>query len=187
MPTSSSFDVDVRGDISAHIRGLNALQREVIPVATVTSLNKTATTVRSKARRETAIKMGVQQKEIAKAFYINKATLVSRQAKITAKPWKVSLLKFKARQMLSGVAHTAVGVDNPLAHAFIATMPNGKPGVFKRLTKKRLPIAKQYGTTPAQAFGSAAIFAYNKDLSVKRFNEVFPKEMRYRLMKAGLL
>lgn len=186
MPTLSSVDVDIRGSIEPHIRALSALQREVIPQATDSALNKTAVTVRSRSLRAVAAELGLTQKEISGAFKIIKANLTSMRSTIRVRGNPRSLLHAKAKQTSVGVSHKAKHIDNPLLHAFIATMPNGGRGVFKRTTSKRLPIAKQFMAAPPTVFANAEISAANKLLSTRRFNEIFPRELRYRLIKRGL-
>ncbi len=61
----------------------------------------------------------------------------------------VPIIALAARQTAQGVKYASQAGWRLLASAFVATMPRGHRGVFRRLTTRRLPIKEQFAPGPA--------------------------------------
>lgn len=184
----STFSVDLKGEIGAYIKKLNSMQHKAIAPALSSTLNKTAVTVRAQSRRYVAQEMGLAQKEIAKSFFIKRASAAKQRAEVVVNPKQIPLSKFRGvKQVAAGVSHAAYNRKQTASKAFIANVKysggGSHRGVFVRKTKKRLPIKQLYGPSPSWTFASAVVERFNQETSRRRFNEIFPKELSWRLSK----
>jgi hypothetical protein len=120
-------------------------------------INKTALSARGKIVKELHDKTKLQQKAIRGSIRYFKATTTWWSALLRLSGKGISILRFKARQTKKGVTYTepATGSQILIAHAFIATMPQGGAGVFTRVGKERLPIEKHYGPGLSEIYTKA--------------------------------
>lgn len=198
------FDIEFKSEIARAKRELSWYERKIIPKAAASALNKTATTVRAKARPELAKEMGVIQAQVKDQFFINRATLGNLSAGVGVRHKPMALTKFKAtRQLKRGVTSKAYGNRRLYPGAFIATMESGHTGVFlssrKRGRAARIhghkvsrsghryrssKIVKQiYGPNPSTTFGQKRMTALNNQVATERFHTVFAHEIRWRRSK----
>ena len=140
------FTAEVRFDDKAlrriertvgHIPG--AMNRIVPP-----SLNRTAGWVRTRMARAVAGQMGSKVGEARRQIRIEKATQHWWSAHVMIMNAAIPLIVLRARQDRLGVTYRLKNnKPHRRRHAFIATMPSGHRGVFKRRTRHRLPIVEQ--------------------------------------------
>lgn len=174
---------NVRRDIKAVTRYLDKTQRKVVPAATVSALNKTAKNAQTDTVRALAAKYRVPQKLLrgvrgkgarVRTIKANRRTLT---AWISAKVQAIKAARVgKPRQTKTGAKagqHTYPG-------GFVATMPSGHTGIFKRKGGSRLPIAEQVIKMP----DGESIAQRN---TAKRARVSFPKhflhEIKWRLSR----
>lgn len=173
-----SLAIDVKSDIKSLIKKLNKFERQVIPLATVSALNKTATQARTAVVREIAKEKGVQVKLIrgrVRLFRANRRNQVAL-LKINAHGFRAVDLGVP-RQTKTG---TRVKKHN-FPGAFIATMPRGHTGVFKRKGRSRLPITEKRISLLPEAH---EIANRNVNRLVKqKFPIIFVHEVNFRLRK----
>lgn len=118
-----------------------------LPKAISAAINRTANTVRTQLKRQTARELGVRQKD-AKHVYVQKSSAQTLTARLRVSRRRFSLEKLGATQNQTGVSVPGYGIGE-IPHAFIRTMKNGHIGVFLRSGKTRLPIMEQ--TAPSMA------------------------------------
>ncbi|MEW7978510.1 MAG: phage tail protein [Candidatus Sedimenticola endophacoides] len=159
---------------------LGASERQ-IRTATVRALNKTARWMRIHVARQTAQSLNVRVGTIRKNLILLRARANHPQSGV-AMGSKAGVIKAtelgSPRQNRRG---TRVG-KRQFDGAFIATMPTGHRGVFRRKGKSRLPIQEVQLVTTGRIADVMEALAENQAMS--RFENLFEHELRY-VMKAA--
>jgi minor tail protein Z (GPZ) len=135
-------------------RGLRRLL-DRYPVAIRRSLDRAATSARVVMVREIAKDLGLRQADVADRITTRGAVDGAgdkMSARIVASGARIPLYRFKARQTRTGVTARLPGGSGTYPGAFIATMPTGHIGVFKRKTSKSLPIKERFGPSIPKVF-----------------------------------
>ncbi len=168
--------IDVRRNIKEVSKTMSKLDRQVIPKATVTALNRSKDRMYTKVVRELAKATGIKQKELRQLMLKFKATYASREAGFTVRGKAPNLIRFNARQTKKGVSATAWGKRRVYAGSFIG---NDGRTVFARKSAKRLPIKSLYGPAPPRELLREKI-----DQAAKLFGiEQFKTELRRAITK----
>lgn len=174
------------------------LTREQIEEAMRIALNKTVKSVQVAAARE-AVAGGYKVKVsvIKDGIRIVQASKGTLSAKIIATGKPISLFEYAARwggPGSDGVSVSVLSGRKMIKGAFIATMPNGKRGVFVRAPNARhkkvnsgnkpswhaLPIRQLYGPSVADMFNNPRV----EQAMFRRFAEQAPKNMAHELRRA---
>lgn len=142
-------DISYKKELERVSRDLDDLQRKYVPRAANRTNNSVAVTARKEAVSELKDEMGkatgLSAGGFRKSLDIKRSTVRTLRAEITANGKPLPLIRFGARKAAKGVRAKAWNKRKLYKGAFIAKMPNGKRGVFKRTSKKRLPIKELYG------------------------------------------
>lgn len=120
--------------------------------ACVFAMNRAIVSGQTDMARSLASDTGLKISDIKKQLPISQANYSSPRARFGAPLERIPLQYFKARQTKRGVTYALKGSRNRIPDAFLATMKSGHPGVFKRTTKKRLPIVELYGPSLGHVF-----------------------------------
>jgi len=133
---------------------LRAIERELaaapgaMPKVMSRAVNKVATAARTEIVRGVAQETALTQKDARKSVGLTRATYRRWAATIRVGGRRIPLIRFKARQTRKGVTYQVPGGGggrSAAAGAFIATMPGGRRGVFRRQGAPRLPIYELFG------------------------------------------
>lgn len=170
--------LDISSNIDEVTKHLTAIQKQVIPQASSTALNKTTRTVSKEIKRDVAKDTGLKQKEVAERMSLVKANKHTQAAYIKMSGRYFNLIHFKARQIKKGVKAKAWGKSKLYRGAFIA---NKGRTVFARMGKKRLPIRGVAGPNPAVELNERMKNPNFNKRVVARFDKVFSQELKYRL------
>jgi hypothetical protein len=130
------FSIEVNDSINKVIQNIDANKANV-ELAAVRALNKTALWVKAQAIREISKEKQIQQKLIRKRLKVIKASKSSIRALVT-----VGLYRTRAAR-LGTMRQTKIGAKagkHMFKGAFIATMPTGHKGIFRRKGSTALPI-----------------------------------------------
>ena len=184
-----ALKIDVRGDVKAILRDLNAIQRRHVPRATVRALNRTMSWVRTQAKRKLAAHLQIQAGVASKQMRITKAKLGYRSALLSLNTRPISAIRLKARETATGVRagrHAFPG-------AFIATGVGGHRHVFKRTGERRVMKAgRRQGKVaevidavkiPVEPMGTALVGTIVTERSGARFVQEFQRDLAYRLRR----
>lgn len=141
--------------------------RNGVKRAAVRAINKVARSARTEVVRKISRETGLRQRDIRKR---NVRLLRARYDRLSAllilTGRAIKLIRYRARQTRRGVTYRSGEGRKLLPSAFIATMPSGHEGVFKRRGKERLPIDEQYGSNPLDAVDVDALESkVDRDLS----------------------
>jgi hypothetical protein len=162
---------------------LQAMQHQHLPVATFRALNKTATSAKSVAVKLVAAQMGIAQKEVRPSIALQKAQLRMLDAVLSAtRNKRLPLIKIdgKATQGPSGVTYRGPGnIRRNIPHAFLALMPSGHRGIFKRLGKARLPILELSGPSIYYVFKQPLVQNALEKVVKERWPVCFEQELHF--------
>ncbi|MDA0938795.1 MAG: phage tail protein, partial [Proteobacteria bacterium] len=123
-----TLDVTIYGDIDQIIKQMHGTEAQV-KLASMRALNKTALWLKSQSVKEISTQKKLQQKIIRERLKLVKASKSSLKALVVA-----SLYGIKA-SLLGSMRQTAIGAKagkSQFTGAFVATMPTGHWGIFKR-------------------------------------------------------
>lgn len=148
--------------------------------AMVHVLNRVATSARATGAKAIAEDLGAKQAAVRKAVIVKKATFDTMESLVVASGKRIPLIEFvknTAGQYLSqlvaaqrrgmrgfgrgrarggGVPYTLRG-KRSVAGSFIARMPSGHVGIFRRLGKKRLKIIELFGPSMTLVFSKSKV------------------------------
>lgn len=140
--------VAFRFDISSGLQGLERLEQRARDVAIPRALNRAAASSRTFMGRNMASDMTLKVSTVREQLKIANATMNRPVAQVSVTGARIPLYDFGARQTKRGVtARTGKSGRQLYPSAFIAKMRSGHIGVFKRTTKKRLPIVELHGAS----------------------------------------
>lgn len=140
---------------------LKKIQRELrnfpraLPKVMSRGLNRTATSARTEMSRNLAGRIGMKIKDVRSRLTLIRATYSNWRSMVGISGKRFGLIKFATRQTKKGITYRKGRSRVLIRHAFIAMMPSGHRGVFKRKTGQRLPIAELRGPSLAQIFKGA--------------------------------
>lgn len=191
------MQVSYTTNINDVIRELDMAAREAKP-AVARAINKTLDRVKVRAAREVRdAGYGLKVSEIKAAIRINRANAGSLSGQAVASGRPIPLIKYAARQTNSGVTVNVLNGRKVVAHAFIASTPNGSQQVFlrepgakhKKVVKggravwSGLPIRKLYGPSIPDAVASKAVSAAIIALIGERFPAILEHEHEWLLKR----
>jgi hypothetical protein len=167
-------DVTVVGNFDKVIEAIGATEAQ-IRTAAMRAINKTVLWIQAKSARKISDEDRIKLKMICQKLQIVKANRTTLRAFIIDNLRAIMAIKLGTpRQTASGVT---VG-HHKFPGAFIARIPRtGHVGVFKRKTRKRLPIQEQY--IPVGINASNIIRHYVDDEAPAVFMRYFEHEIRY--------
>lgn len=143
---------------------LGQLQDELLalgksaPLVLSRALNRAATSGKTAMARSIAADTGIRNKTVSEEIRILRATRQVPKVVIEIKGRRIPLIEFKARGPEPsrgkgrGVSYTLPTGRGRIENAFIATMPQGHRGVFKRRQTGRLPIQELFGPSLPHVF-----------------------------------
>lgn len=140
---------------------LKQLERELrgipraLPKVMSRGLNRTAQQARTDLSRSISKRIGFRVKDVRQRLTLTKATYSNWRSQVRVSGKRFGLIKFGARQTKAGVTYKRGRERVLIRHAFIAVMPTGHRGVFRRKGARRLPIAELRGPSLAQVFTGA--------------------------------
>lgn len=156
-------------DVQRFSKELEALGRRG-PIAMARAINRGNTSGKVAMVRAVAKDTGIQQKNIERDLRIEKATRTTPVASIEIRGRRIPLIAFQARGPEPsrgrgrGVSYRLPGGRGRVDVGFIATMPSGHRGVFKRpgalgrrvqgprQAAQRLPIVELFGPSLPHVF-----------------------------------
>jgi hypothetical protein len=139
ISTQVRLDESALKRIESAVRGIpNAMNRIVPP-----GLNRTASWLRTRDARAVAHQIGSKVGQARRQIQIEKATRAHWLARVLILDAVIPLIHLKPRQTARGVRYRLGEKVHTRRFAFMATMPSGHRGVFKRGGRPRLPIYEQ--------------------------------------------
>lgn len=191
------FRISIKYDDSKARRQLAELDkamRRAVPRA----LNRAAVSARAEATR--AIRgegYKLRAAVIKDQLGIQRATLQNPVARLEARYKAIPLLEYRARQTRKGVSVDVLRGRRTISSVFIAKMPSGHRGVFRRIGRKNrwelrhgkrvrtgLPIKELFGPSVADAFANPKVIQKLREHAMERFDVELRRELAFRASKA---
>jgi hypothetical protein len=128
------------------------------PLIMARALNRAATTGRAAMVKVMKQDTGIASKNIRKEISIDKANRTRPVVRVEIKGRRIPLIAFQAkgpepsRGRGRGVSYRLPTGRGRIPNAFIATMPSGHRGVYKRKRTRRLPIRELFGPSLPHVF-----------------------------------
>ncbi|MDA0782413.1 MAG: phage tail protein [Proteobacteria bacterium] len=176
---SNLFSVDINGvdNISAIIADMKATEKHAL-IASMRSLNKTALWLRTQATRKISKNKRITQKIIRQRLRVLKASRSQLKSHVLASLGGVTATKVgKPRQTRTGAKVKQYNFPG----AFIATMPSGHTGIYKRKRKTRLPIREL--SIPLEPESSDIIESFLDNGVKERFETIFRRELKFLVQR----
>ncbi len=182
MDLQGGGNIQVWSDIRAMSKGLNALSKTGVPRAIARATNKSLLKTRTQARKAIGRKYNLPAKVINPEITKRNATRTNPSAYIQGRGSQIPIFKTKGsktQKRLGVSVNTGTG-RRVIKHTFIATMPSGHVGVYKRRVGGRVqriryineqgkPQTKTLPITELQ-FPSTAHMITNPSNATKLFN-----------------
>lgn len=151
--------VTIRVDIAPVQQALAGI-RNGAPRAAARAINRSITTLNAQASREIAKDVGLPVTQVKKSLRIIRARFESLVGSVEVTGRRIPIIAFAARQTRRGVTYRGRGGGRKvIPGSFIATMRSGHEGVFRRRSKRRLPIIELLGPSLPKVAANAAIVA----------------------------
>lgn len=160
------FNIEVNENIERIIHKIDA-NKAKIELAAVRALNKTALWLKSQAVREISEEKQIRLKVIRKRLRIIKARKSTLKVLIRAYLYDINIKQAKIRIAFND--------------AFMATMPRGYRGIFKRVGRTALPIEEV--KLPLEPEASRII----ENLVNYEVERIFEKYFTHKLFYDGIL
>lgn len=133
----------------------------------------------SSARTE-AVKEARETYDTKAATLRSSIILKKSEGTMISKGSPMELIKFKVSPNspnAGSVRASVKKVGGQIGYAFIAQMPNGHIGVYKRTGKRNYPIRQLYSVSTAQMIGEDKVI----DKTEKRAKEVFEERLNHEI------
>ena len=140
-----AFDLEVKIDYAAFQEAISALGDKHFRSAASIGINDTVRQSKKESAKAIAKAGGFKTADVNNRLYVFKANPGHLSAIIRASKKAFPLYVFSARQTSKGVSANAWGKRKLYRKAFITKLKTGHVGVFKRVTKNRLPIDELWG------------------------------------------
>lgn len=144
------------------------------------AMDRTAKRVRTSMQRAVRKRMGLLLRNVSKRVDLRPARINPVRATFHVDRMPVPLSEFNATQLKRAGTRVKIGGrTKTFKGAFIATMPTGHEGVFRRRTKRRLPIRQMFGPSVADIWGDEF-----EEHGLEVFRELFPEQL-FRALRVG--
>lgn len=142
------FQVTIFSNIEAQKKNLAKFTRKGVLRATYRALNKTGGKANTVLKRDISNSYNLAQKEFKGGMYVKKAGPSNLQFKIVGSGEQIPIIKVKGakKQTPLGVRINTGNGSQVLKGHFIATMPSGHTGVFRRKDNSQHKKAKNLTT-----------------------------------------
>jgi Prophage minor tail protein Z (GPZ) len=145
-------------DAEVFLDRLTALQRPRLDQPVALALVDTAKSGISKAASLIGRRTGLRTGTVKARIYYDQVRVGDYQVTVRSSRKPIPLIEFpNVRQVASGVRTSVWGRSQIISSAFIATMPTGHRGVFRRRTSRRLPIKQLWGPTIFGTFATPEV------------------------------
>ena len=166
--------------------------RSIVAEAHVSACNRAAASVRAEAVRiMRKVYPGFKAAAIRATMQIIRATQMRPTATVRVRGRRTPLIDFSARQTRVGVS-VRIRARKVVKGAFIATMPSGHRGVFRRTGKfglrgnpKRERIAELKTLSVPQALEQEQVLVLLKEFALARYELELKREIKFRTARAA--
>lgn len=174
------MEINIKANVDDALRENSANKRRVVQAA-VRSLNRTADQVRGAGVKAMAEELNLKQKTVRDKMRVVRAKRETLLAIVIATGKPIGMINFRARQTAAGVTAMLFKKRKLYKGAFISTMPGGHVGVFRRRSKKRLPIREMWGPSIPATMAQKHIYSALEKVVDVRWPINFAADLKYYL------
>jgi hypothetical protein len=187
MADGNAF-LSVNVDTTALDAALSGLTRPRLDAPVAKALSDTLKNAKTKASSLIAKRTGLKSTTVVRPRILTDYVKPGDyQARIRSSRKPIPLIDFRStRQVASGVSTRAWGKPQVLRSAFVATMPTGHRGVYRRSKGVgRLPIDQQWGPTIAGTFATPDVATLIEATIKQRIDFNLRRRIRSELRRGG--
>lgn len=178
--------------LDRQMKAIGSRMRDLVKESHVAACNRVAASVRAEATRTVRQRYpGFKASDVRATMEVIRATYTKQTATVRVRGRRIPLLSFSARQVRAGVS-VRIRERKTVRGAFIATMPSGHKGVFKRSGRfglrgnpKREKIMELKTLSTPQAVGQQEILEHLKSYAENRYKIEFQRELKFRVGRAA--
>lgn len=183
MPGAS---LTVQFDWKPFEKAIAQLSRPQLDRAVALALVDTAKAANSKAGSAIAKHTGLRAGRVKQNLFYDKVHVGQYQTHLRSTTRPIPLIEFGARQTRQGVrAAKPWGRSQVFKSAFIATMPSGHRGVFRRRTKRRLPIKEMMGPSIHGSYAQPSVRAVTTTAIKTRLPVLLARRIKSQIRRGG--
>lgn len=163
--------IDLKIDTSAFDKVATRFSRAatLIPQAEINAVNEAGRLVRSMVATALVKQTGANHERVVKGMHVVPASVGNPKFRLIDRDVTTKLSEFNPVKSGDGVTASAWGASKHYHGAFLATMPNGHKGVFKRLPNKMMRSPKAYKQAIEELYGPAIPKEMIKGMARERF------------------
>ena len=171
-----TLSVSVKSNFKQLTRGLNRLERKVIPAAANSALNKSGRKVKTLITRNLSKEMGLKQKDIKNEIKVRKSNFRTLSVLITATGRRLNIIRYKAKQLKKALTAKPWGKARKWRTGFIG---NKGRTAFIRLQNNKIKALSGPGI--ASEFVRRRAIKLMKTIGGDEFLKQFSRELKRRL------
>jgi len=167
-----AVQVGITVNAEGYVNSLGSIAKPQLDKIVALALVDCAKSCKTQAAKVIAKRTGLKSALVKDRIWYQRVDPGDYEVEIKSSKRPIALIDFPVHQTATGVSTKAWGKLQLIRHAFIATMRNGHTGVYRRVTKKRLPIEQLWGPTIGGTFAQPEV------------QKVVEKTMKARLQKS---
>lgn len=160
--------------------------------AGIRAINRTLVSIRQEAQQKIRETVKLKASDVKNAVEIKRASLSRPVGIIEVIRKGIPLFKYGARAKTVntprgkriGVTVQVKGTRKLVRGAFIATMKNGRTGIFKRKGEARLPIRELFSTSVADLFKGGELIDSLRESAKEKLRAIFARESQFEADRA---
>ena len=173
-----TLSLSVKSNFKQLTRGLNKVQRSIIPAAANSALNKAGRKVKTIITRDLAKEMGLKQKDIKNKIKVKKSNFRTLSVFISATGRRLNIIRFKAKALKKALTAKPWGKARRWRTGFIG---NKGRTAFLRLPNKKIKALSGPGI--ASEFVRRRVIKLMKTIGGDEFLKQFSRELKRRIAK----
>lgn len=184
--------IEVRSNVASAIKDLGDVNPAKFRTAVARALNRTAAGVRTDAAKDIRQRYAITGKDLSPAFHVYRASPQYLVAKVSATGRPLALMKFRPTPdhprrkgeklpRKGGVSVTIKrGARKTVRGSFVARMPTGHVGVFRRTGPARDATIKELTTVSVpEMFGANVIQDAINAAAADRFDKALAQQIKF--------
>ena len=175
-----ALSLSVKSNFKQLTKGLNRLERRIIPAAANSAINKAGTKVKTVIARDLSKEMGVKQSEVKKQIQMKKSNFRTLTAKLIARGRRWNLIRFKAKELKKVLVAKPWNRKRKYKTGFIG---NRGRTAFIRLSNNRKDIRPLRGPGMASEFVRLRATKIMKSIAESEVLKQFSRELKRRIAK----
>lgn len=182
-------------DIRTEFRGARDALRRIgrldddVRKSFYSALNRTSQRLKTESGRKARETYIVKSKAVTDQVVLRRGSMSSMSSELRWKGGNIPLMKFRTnpksangkRPRVLRAAVKRAGGNKPIKGAFVSQMGSGHEGVFRRTTKKRLPVEELYGPAVPVMLNNPEVVNHLERVAQEEMDKRLEHELNRRL------